>query len=327
MFEMTASNTLSCLFTKHKAKKRKIWQDGRLVVKGGSCFLYAADPIAGSGDPVLDRCELAINEANALQSGHRKELETASFLITIEGPWNPSSVVSAASSNNNNNTHFSGGMTKLLQSKFRKPLRQQTGPIPPPHSHQRNIPLTRKRPLQPGELYHMQQQQQQQQRYYPPSPHPHGSCNNNNILPQQPIPMREQKDVDVATRKMNTTNVVVAAHRHATTATTTTENSLRPVVVREQHHTMISPPLHDNVGRNPAPSARQRSAVTNSNKFVPNRHFQASDFFEEEEDSSDDDEQLVHENSPLPPLQTAAPRTDGHFSLPPDDCSSSDDDD
>ena len=156
------TTTFACLFTKHKTQKRKKWQDGRWVMivhASGSCCcrLYAAHPMPGSGDPLLDQCELSTVEANAVRSGQQQtEVDTGSYLVTIEGPWTETRTTPTTSENNALFTHTpirSQGMHKLLQSRFRKPERKGPLPAQPQYQQQHTILATRKRPLQPGELY------------------------------------------------------------------------------------------------------------------------------------------------------------------------------
>lgn len=147
---------LACLYTKHKTQKRKVWQDGRLVLKASKAILHDADPPPGSGDPSLGECEISTSQHQAMLQQFTGRLETERYLIEIEGPWT-----------NNNNSSFSSqtsmrqpigkkgvssSMQKLLKSKFQRPKSY----VPPPPGAQRSrseqLLGKRRRPLQPGEL-------------------------------------------------------------------------------------------------------------------------------------------------------------------------------
>ena len=77
---------LPCLYTKHKIKKRKAWNDGKLVVSdSGQCVLYDANSAtkitAGTSmDAVLLRGE----ELLQVLSGGEIEIEMEHHLVTIE---------------------------------------------------------------------------------------------------------------------------------------------------------------------------------------------------------------------------------------------------
>lgn len=60
---------LACLYTKHKTQKRRVWQDGRLVVTLQRATLYSATPLPGSGDPILDVCEVTPIQPQELTPG------------------------------------------------------------------------------------------------------------------------------------------------------------------------------------------------------------------------------------------------------------------
>jgi hypothetical protein len=169
---------LACLYTKHKTQKRKIWRDGRLVLKTKSfkAVLHDADPPLGSGDPSLGECEIAAGQLQAIlqQYCHGKNndknnnnndtrtttsttttLETERYLIEIEGPWtnNTVSLSTHPSAVLPIRKRSSKGMKKLLTSKFQKPKVY----VPPPPGNQNTSRAVqvlgkRRRPLQPGEL-------------------------------------------------------------------------------------------------------------------------------------------------------------------------------
>ena len=110
--------------------KRKIWQDGRLILTSSAArqaILHAAHPPPGGGDPALCQCELTPVEYQGLTQQQQQQhcssdtrLETERFLIQIEGPWVGNTGTS------NSTTHFnpkpaklvSNGMQKILKSKF-----------------------------------------------------------------------------------------------------------------------------------------------------------------------------------------------------------------
>ena len=86
----------ACLFTKHKTQKRKVWNDGRLVLTSSRATLYDADPPPGSGDPILGECEITPNQlqtilirlqhdtANNVNSPQATTLEMERYLIEVE---------------------------------------------------------------------------------------------------------------------------------------------------------------------------------------------------------------------------------------------------
>jgi hypothetical protein len=187
----------SCLYTKHKTQKRKIWQDGRLILKGCLAVLHDANPPAGSGDPALCQCELTRPQINHIRSNlHEGNLETEKFLIDVEGAWTRvSSGANLQPTARPPVGAVSTSMKKVLTKKYRKP-----GAYVPPHpmqraqqeqqQHQQSSLLGKRRqPLQPGELQrrhygnlepqrgdsynrpppvNMNQQQQQQHHTRPP---------------------------------------------------------------------------------------------------------------------------------------------------------------
>ncbi|GKY93765.1 hypothetical protein MPSEU_000343700 [Mayamaea pseudoterrestris] len=149
--QTTSSNVqLSCLYTKHKTQKRKVWQDGRLVLHGQlRAVLHNANPAVGSSDPVIDQCELASPQMQSLQHCG-VQLEMEKHLVTVEGPWNGSqqhriigAPVAAA-------PLPSSGMLKVLTKKYQAPAKK--APNPPNMQAAASVLARRKRPLQPGEL-------------------------------------------------------------------------------------------------------------------------------------------------------------------------------
>jgi hypothetical protein len=154
----------SCLYTKHKTQKRKIWQDGRLILKGCLAVLHDANPPAGSGDPALCQCELTRPQINNICSNqHEGNLETEKFLINVEGAWMKAIVNLQPTAPRPPAGTVSTSMKKILTKKYRKP-----GAYVPPHpmqqraqqeqqqqqqqQQQSSLMGKRKQPLQPGEL-------------------------------------------------------------------------------------------------------------------------------------------------------------------------------
>jgi hypothetical protein len=168
-----------CLYTKHKTRKKKIWQDGRLVLQSFKGVLHDANPAPGSGDPALDECELTATQRGALMRTSETRLETGHFLIQVEGPWvTPLQTSSsnlparnknkAQSKSTSTSTSISTSMQKLLSRKFQKPTAYVP---PPPNARPSRLQMAlgkRRRPLQPGELerQHYGSQQQQQPGIY-----------------------------------------------------------------------------------------------------------------------------------------------------------------
>lgn len=151
----TRTQQFACLYTKHKTQKRKIWNDGRLVVSSSNGFasarLHDAHPPAGSGDPLLDKCQLTPSQGKNLQQGVLLDMEK--FLVTVEGRWDGTSSESLTGIRASATSAPSAGMQKLLSKKFQKPSRVR--PPPPTLSAAAKLPphvAKRRRPLQPGEL-------------------------------------------------------------------------------------------------------------------------------------------------------------------------------
>lgn len=144
----------ACLYTKYKTQKRKVWQDGRLVLHASRARLFSATPVAGSTDPVLDECEITAMQRQNLAQSHEVQLETEKFLIQIEGPWIPPSRGSQPHNTTTSNA-MSSNMQKLIQRKFQRPA---TYVPPPPAARANRLQVVlgkRRRPLQPGELERM----------------------------------------------------------------------------------------------------------------------------------------------------------------------------
>jgi hypothetical protein len=139
----------ACLYTKHKTQKRKVWNDGRLVLRFRSAVLYDVNPAPGSSDPALDQCELTNEQKQALLENRETRLESEQFLIEVEGTWRKPAYTSMSKASA---PKVSSSMQKLLSRKFQKPQAY----IPPHPTNRPNclhaILGKRKRPLQPGEL-------------------------------------------------------------------------------------------------------------------------------------------------------------------------------
>lgn len=153
----------ACLYTKQKTQKRKVWQDGRLVVRGSVAHLHRAVPVVGSGDPQLDACEVVPHAS--LAPGLLLEME--GHLVTVDGAWTGSASEAAAAAAA---APASGGVLaatapttaapSILQTKVLPKFRKPPARPPPPPQPPSVVPpqlVNRKRPLQPGEL---------QQQYY-----------------------------------------------------------------------------------------------------------------------------------------------------------------
>ena len=141
----------ACLYTKHKTQKRKVWQDGRLVLQSSRARLFSATPVAGSADPMLDECEISGTQRQNLAQSHETQIETERFFIQIEGPWVEPTTRGLHPRNVNSNA-VSSSMQKLMQRKFQRP----SAYVPPPPAARPNrlqpVLGKRRRPLQPGEL-------------------------------------------------------------------------------------------------------------------------------------------------------------------------------
>lgn len=145
--------TLTCLYTKQKVQKRKIWHDGKLVVNLRTCCVRLEDATAEASTPtiplssVLDQIELSKQQIEQILSKTSQPIiEFENYLVSS---WENST--SDALTQNNSATTC---MQKLLSKKFRPPT---CSSYKPPQKESQ-FPLKRKiAPLQPGEL---------EQRYY-----------------------------------------------------------------------------------------------------------------------------------------------------------------
>jgi hypothetical protein len=140
------TNTMyACLYTKHKTQKRKIWQDGRLVLQSNSVILHDANPPPGSGDPPLGECEITTSELSVMMQDATQSLEIEKYLVQIEGLWTGRKYVTTVAK-----SEPPSFMKNVLTKKFQRPARK----VPPPlSSRQQSWEKKRLRPLQPGELH------------------------------------------------------------------------------------------------------------------------------------------------------------------------------
>jgi hypothetical protein len=160
----------SCLYTKQKLRKRKIWNDGRLVIISQRAILYDANPSLGTVDPELDSCTLSKEQCrriihNVNEKENHEMIETETFLITIECVWKNENMLQRETKvplqcnrthlpvlSKHNKHNPSVGLKKIMTNKFRIPGNY----IPPPPdsttAESSFMCTKRKQPLQPGEL-------------------------------------------------------------------------------------------------------------------------------------------------------------------------------
>lgn len=158
----------SCLFTKHKTQKRKTWHDGKLTVQpsGRVTLEKISFQIVNSDvNCSLDAIDIHLSGIAAIKNGNLSELEFEKHLVTIEGPYhapaeNPTHSITprvgrvcpndARKDTFQTRQNASNGMKKLMSKKFQVPSKF----IPSHPSQKENIRtiVSRKRPLQPGEL-------------------------------------------------------------------------------------------------------------------------------------------------------------------------------
>lgn len=135
----------SCLYTKQKLQKRKIWKDGRFVLRGNRAELYDAFPLPGIESVTLDRCELRRQDVDFVVLNCQLVVEMENHIVRVEGPWVPHSNRMPGTST----PTISMSMQKVVTRKFRKPpITMPTGSSNQGESFLRK----RRRPLQPGEL-------------------------------------------------------------------------------------------------------------------------------------------------------------------------------
>ncbi len=231
----------ACLYTHQKTQKRKVWQDGRLVLQGSRAALHAAHIVPGSADPLLDQCDVSPSEASSIAAGRITDLEMDKHLVTIDGPWVPKN----SCQENARPATASASMQKLLNQKYRKPATQ----IPPPRTGR--VPnVSRKRPLQPGELH---------RKYYgdsngiprPISGHVEGGINDGprGVLPPTYMPPGNVHIAPVAPQRLNT-------YRSVPTDPSASPQLPQQQMTEERNHTATLPTrqlndIADNRGYNP----------------------------------------------------------------------------
>ena len=163
--------TFVCLYTKHKTQKRKIWNDGKLVVNTRTCCVRLEEITSSCENmpikiiplsSVLDETELSKQQIAQLMQPENQEhypmIEFEKYLVSSvqrEDTTLPSTATSTKSVSAGSSTT---GMQKLLTRKFQPPLVPSSKYRPPQelaatHFQKRQ----RAAPLQPGEL---------EQRYY-----------------------------------------------------------------------------------------------------------------------------------------------------------------
>lgn len=177
---------LSCLYTKHKTQKRKVWHDGRLVcVKSRglvSLKRVVDDNVITSSsstllDDSLDQMELIPRQVQAIIDLQQDSLETEKYLITVEGPYhvappnNKSTTTRPSSSGTSTKgllgngiirsrkrlqKHNKNGLQKLMSKKFKKPAvyvpPNPNDPRTRNNDPKKNWMQKRNAPLQPGDL-------------------------------------------------------------------------------------------------------------------------------------------------------------------------------
>lgn len=183
---MTSPNVYSCLYSKHKTQKRKVWQDGKLTISAtGTVSLTAikTNSVVGANtstgqavNNALDSVVISLSEVQRIKNGSISDLETEKFLVQIEGLYkNPISTSPRANSNTTSGstnidgrdanvsstigrpkkpTIASNRMQKLMSRKFKLPQKVM---VRSPSQQANNsggqcdFMKGRKRPLQPGE--------------------------------------------------------------------------------------------------------------------------------------------------------------------------------
>jgi hypothetical protein len=294
----------SCLFTKHKSQKRKIWQDGKLKISpSGSISIYdiGSNIISGSDATPVDTMCIHTSQVGTIKSG--SELESEKFLITVEGEWRQQEPMVSTSTSSSNVSHASvstnssstsihqnsikaknkrDGMKKLLVHKFRKPTK-----FIPGGQNQSNHPaVIRKAPLQPGQ--YMQQFQ---------GPSIRGSSNDSSLT-------SIQHNVGLG-GGMHSYNSGSTRNSHPFHHDIRHERYPHEYK-RDEQNIPIHPsngqsttPVNNLFGDHPSskqtmPSTKQTKSCNNnafvSNEFNPSSYYEESD----EEGEKDDDERTVH---------------------------------
>jgi len=248
----------ACLYTKHKTQKRKVWQDGRLVLQGSLLSLHAAHPLAGSGDPLLDRTEVSRNQSIA--SG--LELELEKHLVTVEGPWQSVDLPTVQKPG------YSQGMQKLVQRKFQRPASR----IPPPTRR----PVKRlKRPLQPGEL---------QRQYYGTQQGPAAHAGSmQDMQQQQTVPLQRQ----VAAMQVQSLPAAPMMQQQAPPAFHQSGPPMQQMQAQASPAQFVAPPqAHQYSQAQPSPAQPPQAPPQDKALWSSNNGFDPNSFYEEEEEES-----------------------------------------
>lgn len=266
----------ACLYTHQKTQKRKVWQDGRLVLHGSRAALHSAHIVPGSSDPVLDQCDVSASDATAINAGRVSDLELDKFLVTIDGPWVSHHHRNNALETKLSNATASASMRKLLTQKYRKPAQQ----IPPPRSNSGgDQSRKRQRPLQPGEL---------QKKYYGQHLESSSSMSNGDRGPLFPASNTQEDGAnhDMSSRGFQQAYVPPRSTMHMNRSAPPQSNTLtfaNPQSQQtEQRQTNMGPTSHP-------PSAK---SSTTANEIADNSGYNPSSFYgeEEEEEQGFDDE-------------------------------------
>ena len=106
----------SCLYTKQKTQKKKVWQDGRICIRGRIVELHYDDPPLGSGDQVIDCCKIGGSDLQQIISGKfHQVLEMEKCIVKVEGPWLGTKKLPLA---DNESVQISASMKKVIHNKF-----------------------------------------------------------------------------------------------------------------------------------------------------------------------------------------------------------------
>ena len=298
---MSSCTYFSCLFTKHKSQKRKIWQDGKLKVSpSGSISIYdiGSNIISGNDAAPVDTMCIHTSQIGTIKPG--SELESEKFLITVEGEWRQQQNMATTSTpnvtnanvavNNNNSMKAKNGrdgMKKLMAHKFRKPTKF----IPGQNSRNNHPPIVRKAPLQPGE--YMQQFQGQSSnnnnmthvqmnggfQSYP-------SYNSRNVPMSHPVHRQEQYP-----QEHNREESSIPSHpSNVQNSRNNTNSSIPPTQCSNDTHQAFKQAL---------PSMRHTKNYDNAfvtNEFNPSSYYDESDEEEDDSETSKKDSNINNEN-------------------------------
>ena len=118
---MSRSDYYSCLYSKHKTQKRKVWNDGKLTVtstgsvtltpvsSNGSSIIGVSTSTGNSINASLDSVIVSLNEVQRIKNGCITDLEMDKFLVQIEGPYQGET--GEESNNSTSNTLNNSGST------------------------------------------------------------------------------------------------------------------------------------------------------------------------------------------------------------------------